>query len=96
MSEVSVDADTYAALLAAPTLGGSQDADLKFESRQFRIWVPRVTDADAADYGMPSCPVQVEVFMLDPLRINGGHWQVGDEADLPAVLAAARQAGMDV
>lgn len=70
----------YGALEDLTTLAANQDSDLKVETEDTRVWLPRVTADDAEAYGMPEFPVCVEI------RLGHG-WAPGDEDDLHRVLA---------
>lgn len=94
MDAVGIDPATYAALLLAPTLATGQDADLKFEDDRYRLWLPRVTDADREEYGLPIAPVVGEVYVHT--GEDGWRWSVADPEDIPVILIAAQNAGLDI
>lgn len=81
----------YARVLLRGTLAEGHDADLKIDVSEhrggtaYRVWITRMTDADALEYfthGHRVPAVQVE-------RLEDGRWLPGTQDDLDRALALA-------
>jgi hypothetical protein len=98
MDEYAVSPEVFAALLLLPNIGSSQDAELKLEiddDRQgtaYRIWVPRMTDADREQYteftGFKISPVDAE------RRSPETGWGPASQADLNRAVELAEERGL--
>jgi len=103
MDEYTVSPADAAALILMPTIANSgQGLDLKLEIEDpqygtaYRVWVPRMTDADREEYrgytGVHVSPVDIE--HQEQPSDGGWRWVQGTQDDVDRALDLARAAGL--
>lgn len=81
---INISPVDLATLHTMPTLSEGQDCDLKIDTGKIRVWVTRMTDADAEDYRTNGHDVPA----IGVERYDGYRWSDSEqpEADLATAL----------